>query len=353
MANVIRHKRGTSDPVAGDFSDTAELLINTTDGGLFTKTDGGSVVEIGAGGGASELNDLSDAKTDNTGAAIGIGSGTLAADDGTNTTLAIGKDALNDQTSGLFNLGLGNEALSKVTTTSQNVAVGVYAGRYVPGSSNTFVGYSAGEGVSGTSSSVCSYNTGVGEKSFEFITTGLRNTGLGYQALRGVTTGQDNTAIGYLAGYTGTNNLTTGGNNTIIGYNASPSSATVSNEITLGNSSITSLRVPGVSFTVNSGQVSANAYTETVYSLTGTALDPANGAVQTKTLAANTTLTESLSAGESMLLMVDDGSAYAVTWPTMTWVGGSAPTLATSGYSVIELWKVGTTLYGAHVGDVA
>lgn len=51
MANVIRHKRGTSDPVAGDFSDTAELLVNTTDGGLFTKTDGGSVVEIGAGGG--------------------------------------------------------------------------------------------------------------------------------------------------------------------------------------------------------------------------------------------------------------------------------------------------------------
>jgi hypothetical protein len=48
MANVIRHKRGTSDPVAGDFSQTAELLINTSDGGLFTKTDSGSVVEIGA-----------------------------------------------------------------------------------------------------------------------------------------------------------------------------------------------------------------------------------------------------------------------------------------------------------------
>lgn len=47
MANLIRHKRGTSDPVAGDFSETAELLINTSDGGLFTKTDGGSVVEVG------------------------------------------------------------------------------------------------------------------------------------------------------------------------------------------------------------------------------------------------------------------------------------------------------------------
>jgi len=46
MANVIRHKRGTSNPAAGDFSQTAELLVNTSDGGLFTKTDGGSVVEI-------------------------------------------------------------------------------------------------------------------------------------------------------------------------------------------------------------------------------------------------------------------------------------------------------------------
>ncbi len=51
MANSIRHKRGTSDPAAGDFTGTGELLVNTTDGGLFTLTDGNSVVEIGAGGG--------------------------------------------------------------------------------------------------------------------------------------------------------------------------------------------------------------------------------------------------------------------------------------------------------------
>lgn len=101
------------------------------------------------------------------------------------------------------------------------------------------------------------------------------------------------------------------------------------------------------------GQVSADAYTETVYNLTGTAIDPANGAIQTKTLSANTTFTESLSAGESVTVMINDGTGYTVTWPTMTWVGGSAPTLATSGYSVVELWKVSTTLYGAHVGDVA
>ena len=96
-----------------------------------------------------------------------------------------------------------------------------------------------------------------------------------------------------------------------------------------------------------------NAINENVYNCTGTELDPDNGTMQYKVLGGNTTLTESLTAGQSMLLMVDDGSSYAITWPTMTWVGGSAPTLATSGYSCIELWKIATTLYGSHVGDVA
>ena len=97
--------------------------------------------------------------------------------------------------------------------------------------------------------------------------------------------------------------------------------------------------------------------TETVHTITDGAsvdLDPANGPIQTWTLGANRTATATnFAAGESMMVMVADGTTYTLTWPTMTWVGGSAPTLATSGYSVIELWKVGSTLYGAHVGDVA
>ena len=91
---------------------------------------------------------------------------------------------------------------------------------------------------------------------------------------------------------------------------------------------------------------------ETVYALSGTtpALDPANGTIQTWTLSGNSTPTDSLAAGESITLMVNDGTAYTITWPTMTWIGGSAPTLDTSSYTVIELWKVSTTLYGALVG---
>jgi len=94
---------------------------------------------------------------------------------------------------------------------------------------------------------------------------------------------------------------------------------------------------------------------EDVYTLTGTtpALEPANGSIQTWTLTAASTPTDSLAAGEAITLMIDDGTAYTITWPTITWVNnaGSAPTLATTGYTVIALWKVSTTLYGALVGD--
>ncbi len=89
---------------------------------------------------------------------------------------------------------------------------------------------------------------------------------------------------------------------------------------------------------------------EQQYSLTGTAIDPSNGTIQYKTLGANTTFTESLADGEYVTLMIDDGAGYTITWPTTTWVGGSAPTLETSGYNIIELWHVNGVLYGAFVG---
>lgn len=111
-------------------------------------------------------------------------------------------------------------------------------------------------------------------------------------------------------------------------------------------------QLAGATFT---GNITVDEVTETVHTLSGTsvALDPGNGSIQTHTLSGTTTYSDSFSNGQSILLMIDDGSANTVTWPTMTWTnnGGSAPTLATSGYTVISLWKAGGTLYGALVGD--
>lgn len=97
-----------------------------------------------------------------------------------------------------------------------------------------------------------------------------------------------------------------------------------------------------------------DGYTEEVFAVSGTtpALSPTNGSIQTWTLTANSTPTAGTwAAGQSITLMVDDGTTYTVTWSSLavTWQtgGGTAPTLATTGYTVITLWKVGTTIYGA------
>lgn len=107
-----------------------------------------------------------------------------------------------------------------------------------------------------------------------------------------------------------------------------------------------------------SGLTLNDGYTEEVFAVTGTtpALSPTNGSIQTWTLTGNDTPTAGTwASGQSMTLMVDDGSACTINWASMsiTWKtgGGTAPTLLTTGYTVIELVKVGTTIYGWLAGD--
>lgn len=97
---------------------------------------------------------------------------------------------------------------------------------------------------------------------------------------------------------------------------------------------------------------------EEVFAVSGTtpALSPSNGTIQTWTLSGNSTPTQGTwTQGESMTLMINDGTAFTINWTSVpvVWVGGGAPTLATTGFTVIELWEVGTTIYGALVGNVA
>jgi hypothetical protein len=90
-------------------------------------------------------------------------------------------------------------------------------------------------------------------------------------------------------------------------------------------------------------------------------IDPGNGSIQLITLGASRTpKATNFANGESITLMVDDGSAFTLTWTDATFGGsgvvwktgsGSAPTLNTTGYTVITLWKVGGQVYGARVGD--
>jgi hypothetical protein len=99
---------------------------------------------------------------------------------------------------------------------------------------------------------------------------------------------------------------------------------------------------------------------DTVHTITDGAafeIDPANGSIQVVTLGASRTpAATNFEAGQVVLLGIDDGTAYTITWTTVnpTWVkaGGtaSAPTLATTGYTWILLWKVSSTIYATEVG---
>jgi hypothetical protein len=152
---------------------------------------------------------------------------------------------------------------------------------------------------------------------------------------------------------------TTAADISAIATSAAPSGTIVgtTDTQTLTNKSLTS---PTLTTATTSGVFTlGGSLDETVYAVSdaaGVALTPQNGTIQTWTLGASRTPTSGTwNAGESMTLMINDGTAFTVTWTTLavTWVGGTAPTLATTGFTVIELWKIGTTIYGALVGSVA
>jgi hypothetical protein len=166
---------------------------------------------------------------------------------------------------------------------SSFVTLGYQAGKSCTGRPNIFIGSAAGFNATiGTNNLMIgdwagiqmtspSNNTGVGHRALSDITTGTNNTALGNGALSNTNAsfrvgigslvggngmGEGNTVIGYSANLSfdaaaATNNtiigrqagnLESGSNNTIIGYLAGASSSSVSNQITLGNSNITSLR---------------------------------------------------------------------------------------------------------------
>ena len=94
----------------------------------------------------------------------------------------------------------------------------------------------------------------------------------------------------------------------------------------------------------------AGSITEEVHELTGTEINPSNGTIQYKTVGANTTFTETLTAGQSVILRLINANIYTITFPTITWVGAAAPELTAN--CAIVIWKEQSTLYGAFVGTL-
>ena len=78
-------------------------------------------------------------------------------------------------------------------------------------------------------------------------------------------------------------------------------------------------------------------------------LDASNGTLQTLAMSGAVTLTDGLSSGEFVSLRVTGSST--LTWPPgIKWPGGVEPALDTSDENWFQIWKVGSTLYGALSG---
>ena len=203
LTEGLRIKSDNSVQFSGAFTfpttdGSASQILQTNGAGVVSWVDGG-------GGGSSKLNELTDVKYDTT-TELSLFMGTIPSNlDNAQNSVSLGYQAVNDLTTGDNNTSIGFKSLFELTTGSNNTAIGKDAGK--GNSSNPLTG---------------SGNTCLGAASGSLIHTAASN----------------NTFVGFSCGDT----VTTGTNLICLGANTNPSSATASNEITLGDSNITALR---------------------------------------------------------------------------------------------------------------
>lgn len=100
-------------------------------------------------------------------------------------------------------------------------------------------------------------------------------------------------------------------------------------------------------------------YVETPYSAnssTAITLDLTNGTVQIITLTGNATITmPTATSGKSFVMMLkqDGTGSRTVTWSTVKWAGGTAPTITStaSRQDILSFFADGTNWYGVVVGQ--
>jgi trimeric autotransporter adhesin len=191
---------------------------------LYSNTDGNSNTAVGWYSLRANLDGANNTS-------VGYGSLYYNTTGGKNT--AVGGGSLHNN-NGNFNTAVGNDALHNNSTGNYNTAVGLQSLYHnVIGVQNTAVGYDALFTNFGGNN-----NTAVGWESLPLNTSGVQNTAVGVYSLRWNNIGHQNTALGYNAGYY----ITTGYNLTCLGFDAYPTSEDATNQITLGNGEITSLR---------------------------------------------------------------------------------------------------------------
>ncbi len=245
--------------------------------------------------GVTNINDLSDAKTQSTSLFIGTSSGNSTTTSGTGNT-AIGQLALVSNSSGDNNTAIGYQALNR-NTSSNNVAIGALSLQL-----NT----------SGQS------NNAIGSGALSRNTTGFDNTAIGTNALYKSSTGSKNIAIGNNAGYSA---YSTSGN-IFIGHSAGYYE-TGSNKLYIDNTTTTAPLVYGE---FDNDLLKINGKLEVTSTLKIQGGSPGDGKVLTSDANGLATWQAAASASINNL---DDGRVSG----TSVFLGNSSGTNATGSYN--------------------
>ncbi len=270
-----------------------------SDGQVLTSTGSGVAWEnASGGGGASAVNDLSDAKTFGT-SSIMIGDASTGTISGANYNVGLGIDVFESLTTGDNNVGVGFRALQDLTTGEQNVSLGNSTlMQLTTASNNTAVGQSAlNANTSGAG------NVAVGHQTMDANTTGASNTAVGKDALGANTDASYNNAFGHNA--LGAN--TTGSSNNAFGYNSLDANTTGTQNSAFGHGALGTMSTAsyntGFGYRVlnasTSGQENAGFGTDAL--LANTTGDR-NTALGGYALPANTTGGNNVAIGYSTLL---------------------------------------------------
>ena len=227
--------------------DSAGELINiapSTSGNVLTSDGTDWTSAAAAGGGATDIDGLSDGTTSGTNN-VGLGSTALTSNTTGSWNTAVGSASLNANTTGSDNVSIGTRSLYSNTTGYTNTAVGSTAlYNNTTGRQNTAIGSKA------LYTNTANFNTAIGDSSLRLNTTGYENAAIGWNAMYSNTTGYRNTGLGKSA----LEAHTTGNWCTGVGYSAEASSATASSEMTLGFTNISNLRCNDTSISSLSDQ---------------------------------------------------------------------------------------------------
>jgi hypothetical protein len=232
-----------------------------------------------SGGGASDIDGLSDGHYNSTSKSVGLGALALANENvaAPRYNTAVGHEALTTNVSGLYNTSVGYQS-GMMTTAAHNTSSGAWSLKTNSSGANN-----------------CAY----GSYTLFLNLTGSNNTALGQNSLKN-NIGSKNIGVGQDAGSA----ITTGANNTIIG--SLTGTTTLASTVLIGAGTIERLKVDSSGLSINGGTAFSSSGASDINGLS-------DGVVQNYCLGLGTNALANQSASLAFNVAVGEGAQRYVT----------------------------------------